>query len=167
MTAQASYTWGHNLDEVTAYRGALPQDSYDFKDNLPGIGRLRNSISIRATRFKGYLNYLIPSAQRIEAADRRMGMNTAFAFNGGQPITVYNGDDTSGTDEFTQRVNQVANPFAGISHSIQTVNGSKFVQWFNAAAYVEPPANTWGTDARNSIYGPGYSDVRSLSVKEY
>ena len=60
---------------------------------------------------------------------------TAFAFNGGQPITVYNGDDTSGTNEFTQRVNRVSNPFAGVSHKIQTVDGSKFVQWFNPNAY--------------------------------
>ena len=37
--AQASYTWGHNLDEVTAYRGALPQDSYNFKGD-PGLWQL-------------------------------------------------------------------------------------------------------------------------------
>ena len=31
LTAQAAYTWSHSMDEVTAYRGALPQDSTNFK----------------------------------------------------------------------------------------------------------------------------------------
>ena len=29
--------------------------------------------------------------------------------------------------------------------------------------FVEPPANTWGTIARNSMFGPGFADV-DLSV---
>ncbi len=37
------------------------------------------------------------------------------------------------------------------------------MQWFNPNAYVEPAANTWGTVARNSLFGPGYADV-DLSV---
>ena len=120
LIAQTSYTWGHNLDEVTAYRGALPQDSYNFK------GDYGNSDFDTRNGFKGYVNYLIPSAPTMKLLTGGWEVNTAFALNGGQPITVYNGDDTSGTDEFTQRVNRVSNPFAGISHSIQTVNGSKF-----------------------------------------
>jgi hypothetical protein len=165
LIAQASYTWGHNLDEVTAYRGALPQDSYNFKNNLSGDrGDYGNSDFDTRNSFKGYVNYQIPSLPTLKLLTGGWELNTAFAFNGGQPITVYNGDDTSGTGEFTQRVNQVANPFAGTSHKIVTTDsGSKIVQWFNPAAYVEPDANTWGTVARNSLYGPGYADV-DLSV---
>jgi len=160
VTTQASYTWGHNLDEVTAYRGALPQDSYDFKNDLPGDrGDYGNSDFDTRNSFKGYVNYVIPGPSEFKKLTNGWELNTSFAFNGGQPITVYNGDDTSGTNEFTQRENQVANPFAGISHNIQNVDGNKFVQWFNPAAYVEPPANTWGTVARNSLYGPGYADI--------
>ena len=157
VIGQASYTWGHNLDEVTQYRGSLPQDSYNFK------GDYGNSDFDTRNGFKGYVNYSIPAAPAAKLLTGGWELNTAFAFNGGQPITVYNGDDTSGTNEYTQRVNRVSNPFQGVSHGIQTVNGSKFVQWFNPNAYVEPPANTWGTEARNSIYGPGYEDV-DLSV---
>ena len=58
MIAQASYTWGHNLDEVTQYRGALPQDSYNFK------GDYGNSDFDTRNTFKGYVNYAIPSAPR-------------------------------------------------------------------------------------------------------
>jgi hypothetical protein len=153
VTSQIAYTWGHNLDEVSAYRGALPQNSYDFK------GDYGNSDFDTRNTVVGYLNYDVPGFKGPKGLTSGWAVNSAYTFKGGQPITIYNGDDTSGTGEYTQRVNQVANPFAGVSHGI--VNHS--VQWFNPNAFVEPASNTWGTIARNSIFGPGFSDI-DLSV---
>jgi hypothetical protein len=153
VTSQLAYTWGHNLDEVTAYRGALPQDSYNFK------GDYGNSDFDTRNTVVGYINYELPAFKGPKALTDGWAFNSAFSFKGGQPITVYNGDDTSGTFEYTQRVNQVSNPFAGVSHKIVDDGGSKTVQWFNPDAFVEPDANTWGTVARNNIFGPGFSDV--------
>jgi Carboxypeptidase regulatory-like domain len=165
LTSQAAYTWGHNLDEVTQYRGALPQDSYDFKNNLPGDpGDYGNSDFDTRNSFVGYLNYEIPTFGGPKALTGGWALNSAYAFKGGQPITIYNSGDTSGTNEFTQRVNQIGNPFAGITHAIQTnSSGGKYVQWINPAAFEAPAANTWGSIARNSLYGPGYGDF-DLSV---
>lgn len=160
LTSQAAYTWGHNLDEVTAYRGALPQDSYNFKNNLPGDpGDYGNSDFDTRNSMVGYINYEVPTLGGPKLLTGGWSLNSAFAFKGGQPITIYDSNDTSGTNEYTQRVNQIANPFAGVSHSIQTnASGGKFVQWLNPNAFVAPAANTWGTIARNSIFGPGYED---------
>jgi hypothetical protein len=165
LTSQAAYTWGHNLDEVTAYRGALPQDSYNYKANLPtDRGDYGNSDFDTRNTLSGYIDYDIPGLSTLKKLTNGWALNSSFAFKGGQPITVYNANDTSGTNEYTQRVNQVANPFAGVTHSIQTnSSGGKYVQWLNPSAFVNPAANTWGTIARNSIYGPGYEDV-DLSV---
>jgi len=165
LTSQAAYTWGHNLDEVTAYRGALPQDSYDFKNNLPGDpGDYGNSDFDTRNSFVGYLNYDVPTFGGPKLLTGGWSLNSAFAFKGGQPITIYDSNDTSGTNEFTQRVNQVGNPFAGVSHAILTnSNGGKYVQVLNPAAFADPASNTWGSIARNSIYGPGYEDF-DLSV---
>ena len=159
VTSQLAYTWGHNLDEVTAYRGALPQDSYNFK------GDYGNSDFDTRNTLVGYFNYDLPAFKGPKVLTSGWALNSAYTFKGGQPITVYNGDDTSGTNEYTQRVNQVANPMAGVSHKIVTPagGGSKYVQWFNPNAFVEPAANTWGTIARNSLYGPGFADF-DLSV---
>ncbi|MGA8727916.1 MAG: TonB-dependent receptor, partial [Terracidiphilus sp.] len=161
LNSQASYTWGHNLDEVTAYRGALPQDSYNFKNNVPGDpGDYGNSDFDTRSAFKGFLNYTIPSLSSFKLLTGGWELTTAFAFNTGQPITIYDDNDTSGTNEFTQRVNQIGNPFSGISHSIQTnSSGGKYVQWLNPNAFETPAANTWGSIARNSLYGPGYGDL--------
>jgi hypothetical protein len=165
LTSQAAYTWGHNLDEVTAYRGALPQDSYNFKNNLPGdVGDYGNSDFDTRNSFVGYLNYDVPTFGGPKLLTGGWSLNSAFAFKGGQPITIYDSNDTSGTNEFTQRVNQVGNPFAGVSHAILTnSNGGKYVQVLNPAAFADPASNTWGSIARNSIYGPGYEDF-DLSV---
>ncbi|HEX8810863.1 MAG TPA: TonB-dependent receptor, partial [Terracidiphilus sp.] len=167
LTMQASYTLGHNLDLVSQYRGALPQDSYNFNKRLPGDpGEYGNSDFDTRNSFKGYVTYTIPGPHVAKLLTNGWELNTAFGFNGGQPITLYNGGDTSGTNEYEQRVNQVAHPFAGVSHSIQTnSSGGKFVQWFNPNAYAEPAPNTWGTVARNSIYGPGYADIDQSVIK--
>jgi hypothetical protein len=165
LTSQAAYTWGHNLDEVTQYRGALPQDSYDFQNNIPGDrGDYGNSDFDTRNSLVGYINYDVPAAPGPKKLTDGWSLNSSFAFKGGQPITIYDSNDTSGTNEYTQRVNQVSDPFAGISHSIQTnSSGGKFVQWLNPNAFVAPPANTWGTIGRNSLFGPGYEDF-DLSV---
>jgi hypothetical protein len=165
LTSQAAYTWGHNLDEVTQYRGALPQDSYDFQNNIPGDrGDYGNSDFDTRNSLVGYINYAVPAAPGPKKLTDGWSLNSSFAFKGGQPITIYDSNDTSGTNEYTQRVNQVSDPFAGISHSIQTnSSGGKFVQWLNPNAFVAPPANTWGTIGRNSLFGPGYEDF-DLSV---
>ncbi len=165
LTSQASYTLGHNLDEVTQYRGALPQDSYNFKNNVPGDpGDYGNSDFDTRNSLVGYLNYEVPTFGGPKLLTGGWALNSAYAFKGGQPITIYDNNDTSGTNEFTQRVNQIGNPFSGISHSIQTnSSGGKYVQWLNPAAFATPAPNTWGSIARNSIFGPGYGDF-DLSV---
>ena len=55
LTTQFSYTWSHNLDEVTHYRGQLPQDSTNFK------GDYGNSDFDTRNTFVGYVNYTVPN----------------------------------------------------------------------------------------------------------
>ena len=166
LTSQASYTWGHNLDEVTAYRGALPQDSYNFKDHLAGDpGDYGNSDFDTRNSFKGFVTYVVPGGSRFKMLTSGWESDTAFAFNGGQPITVNDATDTSGTGEFTQRVNQIGNPFAGITHKIINTGSGKYVQWLNPAAFADPAPNTWGNIARNSLYGPGFADIDQSVIK--
>ena len=54
FTAQAAYTWSHSMDEVTAYRGALPQDSTNFR------GDYGRATSTERNIFVGLLSYNIP-----------------------------------------------------------------------------------------------------------
>jgi len=149
FTSQFSYTWGHNLDEVTAYRGQLPQDSTNFK------GDYGNSDFDTRNGFVGYANYEVPGFRGPKLLTNGWEMNTVITLKGGQPINLFTGTDTTGENQYQQRPNVVGSPFAGVSHKIQ--NG--VVQWFNQSAFVDPPAGTYGNYTRNSIFGPGLEDV--------
>ncbi len=155
LTSQLSYTWGHNLDEVTAYRGALPQNSYDFK------GDYGNSDFDTRNSVVGYLNYEIPTFKGPKLLTGGWALNTAYSFKGGQPINVYTSNDSSGTGQYEQRPNVAGNPFLGLSHKIvKPSDGSTpYVQWLNPNAYSQPDPGTWGNVSRNNVFGPGFSDV--------
>ena len=151
LTTQFSYTWSHNLDEVTQYRGQLPQDSTNFK------GEYGNSDYDTRNTFVGFANYSIPGFRGPSLLTHGWQLNTIITMKGGQPINLLDGTDTTGTNEFSQRPDQVGDPFAGISHKVQNVAGTRFVQWLNPAAFADPAPGTYGNYRRNSIFGPGFA----------
>jgi hypothetical protein len=155
VTSQMSYTWGHNLDEVTAYRGALPQNSYNFK------GDYGNSDFDTRNTVVGYVDYDLPKFGGPKLLTNGWALNTAYTFKGGQPITVYAATDSSGTNEGAQRPNVAGNPLAAVSHAVvkPTDGSTPYVQWLNTNAYSQPADGTWGNVARNNVFGPGFSDI--------
>ncbi len=101
FTAQAAYTWSHNFDEVTAYRGALPQDSTNFRgDYGPSDFDSRNT-------FVGLATYNVPGTQKLSLLSKGWQLNTLMTFHSGNPFSVFSSADTSGTDEGVQRANFV------------------------------------------------------------
>ncbi len=157
LTTQFSYTWSHNLDEVTSYRGQLPQDSTNFKGDYGA-----SDFDTRNT-FVGFANYNVPGFRGPSLLTHGWQLNTVVTLKGGQPINLFTGTDTTGTNEYTQRPDQIGNPFAGVSHKVQNIDGSRFVQWFNPAAFADPAAGTYGNFRRNSFFGPGFADT-DLSI---
>jgi hypothetical protein len=155
LSSQFSYTWGHNLDEVTQYRGQLPQDSTNFK------GDYGNSDFDTRNGFVGYANYNVPTFAGPKLLTEGWELDGVVTLKGGQPINLFTGTDTTGENEYQQRPNIVGNPFAGVSHKIQ--NG--VVQWFNPAAFADPANGTYGDYTRNSIFGPGLEDVDLSLIK--
>jgi len=148
LDAQAAYTWSHSNDEVTAYRGALPQDSFDFKgDYGPSDFDQRNI-------FTGFASYQIPGGEKWKLLTNGWQVNTLATLHGGIPITVLSASDTSGTGEGTQRADLTGvGPYAGFRKEKPGAN------WLNPAAFTNPVPGTFGDSRRNGFYGPGYSDV--------
>jgi hypothetical protein len=163
LSSQFAYTWSHSLDEVTAYRGALPQNSLPTGS---GCGPVSNagfacdySNSDFDTRNTGIiqLTYSIPGLQRWKPLTNGWQLSSLMNFHGGQPFNITTSSDTTGTDEFLQRPNLVGDATGGFKQ--EKVNAS----WLNPAAFGDPAPGTFGTLRRNAFYGPGYSDV-DLSV---
>ena len=108
----------------------------------------------------GYVNYDLPKFGGPKLLTKGWALNTAYSFKGGQPITVYNSTDSSGTNEGVQRPNVAGNPLAGVSHELQKPAGdTPYVQWLNTNAYSQPADGTWGNVSRNNVFGPGFADI--------
>jgi Carboxypeptidase regulatory-like domain len=163
VSTQFNYTWAHSLDEITAYVGAIPQDSTNFKNDYGN-----SDFDIRHN-FSGYIVYEIPGASwGPHWLTHDWEMTSKMQFRTGEPFTVFASYDTSGTGENTTRGDQVGNPYAGVNRA--QVQGQP-VQWINPAAFVNPAQGSFGTVGRNTLSGPGYGDVdlaflKNIPIKE-
>jgi hypothetical protein len=155
LNSQLAYTWSHSLDEVTYYRGRLPQDSFNLK------GDYGNSDFDARHNFTAAVNYELPVPSwgpRLLVGGWQL--SSLLSFHTGQPFNVTSNNDTSNTGEGFTRPNLVADPFAGVSHSIVTAaDGTKYVQWINSTAFADSASGTFGNLSRNKFYGPGYGSV--------
>lgn len=151
LSGSVIYTWSHNMDEVTAYRGALPQDNFNFK------GDYSNSDFDTRNTFVAYLSYAIPGSSHAKLLTNGWQVNSLMNFHGGQPFTVHASGDISGTNEGNDRAVQVGPINKGYQGQKPGVN------WLDPSAFADPAPGTFGTTRRNGYYGPGYSDV-DLSV---
>jgi outer membrane receptor protein involved in Fe transport len=148
FTAQAAYTWSHSFDDVTAYRGALPQDSTNFKGDY-GQSDFDNRHTL-----VDELSYEVPGLEAHKAITGGWQFNSVMAFHTGMPFTVLTDDQTDNTGEGNQRANQVlSNPYAGFKQQKVGAN------WLNPAAFADPASGTWGTSHRNAYTAPGFGDV--------
>jgi hypothetical protein len=154
FSTEFAYTWAHNLDDMTAYRGAMPQD------NLNLAGDYGNSDFDTRHTFTALVSYALPSPSRAKLLLGGWGVSSLFSFHTGQPFNIVTNDDNSNTDEFNQRPNwNGQDPFAGLSHSFDPAG----VQWIRSDVFTQPDPGTFGNLTRNRFYGPGYGAV-DLSV---
>lgn len=156
FSAQVAHTWAHAFDEGSVSRSELPQDSTNIK------GEYGNANTDTRHAFVALLSYATPNHHGdFKRLLNGWQFNSMLTFHTGAPFTVYNSEDSSGTDEGAQRVNMIADPFAGVRHSFD--KSAQTESWINPDAFAEPANGTFGTMPRNALYGPGYGDV-DLSV---
>ena len=163
--AELAYTWSHNLDEITAYRGVIPFDSYNLKADYGN-----SDFDVRHT-FTGSISWEVPgSSHGPKALTHGWVVTSVLAFHGGPP-----------GDQIRQGIDIIGDPFAGVSHSFvkgKTLQDFTGVQWVNPNAFtaascaqVTSDGRCYGTLRRNQVYGPGFKDVdlgvsKSFSIKE-
>jgi hypothetical protein len=153
LSSQLGYTWAHNLDEISAYRGVIPFDSNNIKADYGN-----SDFDTRHT-FTGTLSWDLPgSAHGPKALTHGWNVSTVLSFHTGQP-----------NDQVRQSLDLVGDPFGGVSHSFvkgKTLQDFTGVQWINPSAFgaascaqVTSNGKCYGTLQRNAIHGPGFSDV--------
>jgi hypothetical protein len=152
LNSQFSYTWGHNLDLVTEYRGVIPLDSFNLR------AEYGNADFDTRHNFTAAWTYAIPGASwGPKILTHGWQLNSLWSFHTGQPFNITGGTSRPG-------LNLVANPFAGVSHTFSAADGGE--QWVNPAAFCTPgadgcagPTDPMGNLSRNKFYGPSFKDV--------
>jgi len=164
--AEFAYTWSHNLDEITAYRGVIPFDSYNLKADYGN-----SDFDIRHT-FTGSIAWEVPgSSHGPRALTHGWVVTSILAFHGGPP-----------GDQIRQGIDIIGDPFAGVSHKFFKDASGAGVQWINTDSFntsldpatcgrVTSDNRCYGTLRRNQVYGPGFKDVdlavsKSFNIKE-
>jgi hypothetical protein len=156
FSAQFGYTWAHALDEVTEYRGAIPFDSFNLRQEY-GSGDFDTR-----QNFTAFWSYDIPgSSHGPKWLSHGWQVSSFWSFHSGQPFNFNGGTQRPGQ-------NLIGNPYAGVNHSFDLAAGGE--PWVNPAAFCTPGAPGCGgtTDpagnlGRNALYGPGFADF-DLSV---
>jgi len=151
FSSQFAYTWAHELDVMTEYRGSIPFDSQNLRlDYGSGDFDTRNN-------FTAFWTYDIPgSSHGPKILTHGWQISSLWSFHSGQPFNFDAGTQRPGLD-------LIANPFAGVSHSFsKDLGGAPGELWVNPAAFATPTSGP-GNLGRNAFAGPGFADV-DLSV---
>ena len=161
LTSQFSYTYGHSIDTNSAIRSRIPTNSYNYN-----FDRGNADFDVRHT-FTDYVVYTLPAfSHGPKRLVQGWQVNSLMSFYSGLPFTAFSGLNVSGTFEGRDRANLVGDPYAGAGTGIITnPDGTKYVQYLNAAAFAQPAAGTFGNVGRNSLRGPGFADVDFAAVK--
>ena len=153
FTGQFAYTWAHALDEATEFRGVIPLDTFNLKQEYG------NSDFDTRHDFTAYWTYEIPGSSRVpKILTHGWQWSGLLSFHSGQPFNLP-GLGASGSQR--PGLNLISDPFAGVSHTFNAATGE---QWVNPAAFCVPspdclPNDPNGNLSRNKFYGPGFADV--------
>jgi hypothetical protein len=163
LTAQVGYTWSHALDEISEYRATVLDNPYN---RLADYG---NSDFDTRHLFTVNFTYDIPKAGwATNAWTKRL-------VNDWQVSSILNLHSGQPYDETLDGLNQIGNPFAGVSHSFSTSlpGGGVGVQWLNPAAFclTSDPACGGAPVQRNKFVGPNFKDldlsvIKNIPIKE-
>jgi len=160
LSTQVAYTYSHAFDNVTAYRGSLPQDSKNFKGDYGATDFDYRQILV------GSLTYEVPALESHKLITGGWQLNSSFSFHTGMPMSILTDSQKDYTGEGNQRANLTGvSPYKGYKKATITMVDGNLTgsEWLNSAAFTDPDQGSWGTTARNQFITPGFGDV-DLSI---
>jgi len=165
LTFLANYTWAKSLSDAPDFRSpmfesAIPQNNSDLAAEKGPACDVRHRFALSAVYDLPGLNH----GHMLQAVTRSWRISTLYQVQTGFPFTISVFGDTanSGTvlGENPIRANATGQPFFG--PGTHTAN-----RWFNTAAFVAPPAFSFGNVGRNSVYGPGMQSLDFALARDF
>lgn len=162
-----NYTWSKFLDEQdTSGQGGFYGTQVYQNAYVPGANYGPSNFDKR-DMFKGRVVYQLPFGHErrffnnSRILDETIGgwlATATIVAQSGSPFTLVMANNTSYSQAGSQYPNLVGNP--------QLTNRSVSA-WFNAAAFAAPAPGTFGDFGRNTLYGPGLSNVDFALGKQF
>ena len=170
----STYTFSKSIDEASgspvtgggdSNSSNFPQNPFDWSAD-----RALSAFNVK-NKFVAAFNYNLPfgrsqaiGAQWNRAMDGILGgwqVNGILTVQSGLPFSVYATSNADcGCSSGGLRADVVGNPFPAGFH--QTIN-----QWFDPAAFSDPPLDQYGNSGRNIIPGPGLTDLDFSLFKKF
>ena len=165
LSLLANYTYAKNLTNAPDFRSpmfesSIPQNNNDLNSEKgPGCD-IRHRFALTAV-------YSIPGWNRtglVRKVTSDWQISTLFQAQSGYPFTISVFGDTANAGtllgENPIRANYTGQPVFG--PGTRTAD-----RWFNPAAFATPPAYTFGSAGRNSVYGPGQQTLDVALVRVF
>lgn len=172
VTSQVSWTYGHSLDNGSAFRSTGPTDSTNLR-----LDYGHSTFDVRHT-INGYVVYEIPGSHVLPLLSKGWQVTGFVTYYTGTPFSITAGD-TTGIGMGKDRVNYNGTPLKTGNTNItyrKDANGNntavKVVQWWtNVSPFTAPAAGTRGNTARDQFRGPNFfttdaSLVKSTKIRE-
>jgi hypothetical protein len=172
-----NYTWSHFLDDQDS-SGWGSREGWNNYQNafVPSDNYSNSNFDIRQM-FKGEVLYALPFGHGMAFMNRNLiadevlgGWRTAFTFiaQGGNPMSITTGGNNSSNNQsgsYTQFANLVGN-----YKSNDSVTGHAYhslAEWYNLSALAVPAPYTYGNFRRNTVYGPGLTNINFSLGKSF
>jgi len=159
LTAQVGYTWSHELDQVSEYRGQILDNAFNRSaDYGNGDFDTRHLFTVNFT-------YDLPKAGWATSGW------TKRLVNDWQVSSILNLHSGQPYDETLSGLNLIGSPFSGVSHSFNSALPG--VQWINPSAFCSQsdPGCGGAPVTRNKFFGPNFRDldlsvIKNIPIKE-
>ena len=179
LSLRGVYTWSKALDDgdsvngtTTANEPGLVSNPYDIRAdwgpaawNVTNVGVISAVYALPFGRGQAYANGMHGLANALVSG---WSVDSIVTLQGGLPFTAQLSYNPSNDGDTRNPVRPFSNPnFTG-----NPIFG-KPAQWFNPAAFLQPPVNSgfWGNASRNNLNGPGlvtwdFSTIKNTNLSE-
>jgi hypothetical protein len=164
-----NYTWSHMLDDQDSSGWGSKQGNQPYQNAyMPSANYGASNFDIRQA-FKGQAVYQLPFGvgrkflNQSGPVDQILGgwlLSATWVSQTGNPFTpsMAANNSYSLSSNALQYPNVIGDPKA----NTQGING-----WFNVAAFASPGAGVFGNERRNSVYGPGLTQLNASLHKSF
>jgi hypothetical protein len=169
-----SYVWSHFMSDMDSSGWGSRAGAQNYQDAYNPRANYANSNFDVRNAFKGNAVYQLPFGKGRQFLNNNMFLDEVIGgwqasgtvtLLSGQPFTVYMDQNASSytlTSNGRWYPNLVGTPTLSNHGAFHGTN-----QWFNEAAFAQPTPGTLGTNGRNSLTGPGLSNVNFSLGKSF